>query len=239
MTGNNSSALLLTTKPLTSRCSLAWQRRVLPRWPDFAPCGGRLDLMCIRPVTMPARASLAVGTKRGSNASCRNGRQPFSRTRTGPDRQRPIGQPHNGGQHPAPSSRAACGHCPSPACAPIRQNRLVPAAGPHAQQEEHTTPHTLSFSLPNHDLTNDSPRGAELPLRARLTACGGRCGSATSFSQFTCVCGCRLPERASPILDEENARSTRAGMTSNYLLVTYGWLLLFIKSLRAFMKTSP
>ena len=52
--------------------------------------------MCIRPVTMPARASLAVRTKRGSNASCRNGRQPFSRTRTGPDRQRPIGQPHNG-----------------------------------------------------------------------------------------------------------------------------------------------
>ena len=143
------------------------------------------------------------------------------------------------GPTPAPSSRAACGHCPSPACAPIRQNRLVPAAGPHAQQEEHTTPHTLSFSLPNHDLTNDSPRGAELPLRARLTACGGRCGSATSFSQFTCVCGCRLQERASPILDEENARSTRAGMTSNYLLVTYGWLLLFIKSLRAFMKTSP
>ena len=109
---------------------------------------------------------------------------------------------------------------------------------PHAQQEEHTTPHPLSFSLPNHDLTNDSPRGAELPLRARLTACGGRCGSATSFSQFTCVCGCRLPERASPVLDEENARSTRAGMTSNYLLVTYGWLLLFIKSLRTFTKTS-
>ena len=120
--------------------------------------------MCIRPVTMPARASLAVRTKRGSNASCRNGRQPFSRTRTGPDRQRPIGQPHNGAnarrRHQEPRTR----HRPSPACAPVRQNRLVPAAGPHAQQEEHTTPHPLSLSLPSQDLTSDSPRGAELPF---------------------------------------------------------------------------
>ena len=142
MTGNNSGALLLTTKLLTSWRSLARERaftQIAGLCAVRRPPGPHVHPPC------DDAGSRFLGRK---NEAREERVMPKWAPTVFEDENRPgivngYRSAPQWGRRPAPSSRAACEHRPSPACAPVRQNR----PGPHAQQEEHTLPAKLRLVL--------------------------------------------------------------------------------------------